>query len=57
MKTMHLDPIGGLAGDMLCAALLDAGLDEQQWRDTLGCLDIPETKISISKTKKWHPQR
>ena len=35
-RILYIDPIGGLAGDMLCAALLDAGLDEAQWRQTLG---------------------
>ena len=34
-RILYIDPIGGLAGDMLCAALIDAGLDEEQWRNAL----------------------
>ena len=34
-RILYIDPIGGIAGDMLCAALLDAGLNEAQWRQHL----------------------
>ena len=34
-RILYIDPIGGLAGDMLCAALLDAGLNETMWREAL----------------------
>ena len=37
-RILYIDPIGGVAGDMLCAALLDAGLNEQKWRYTLDSL-------------------
>lgn len=41
MKTIYLDPIGGVAGDMLLAALLDAGGDEDYLLANLQKLDLP----------------
>lgn len=41
-RILYIDPIGGVAGDMLCAALLDAGLDEEQWRAGLEALPWDE---------------
>lgn len=40
MRTIYLDCIGGAAGDMLLAALLDAGADEDFVRAELGTLGL-----------------
>ena len=35
MRIIYIDPVGGLAGDMLCAGLFDAGLDFNIWNALL----------------------
>ena len=47
MKTLFIDPVGGIAGDMLCAALMDLGLDEVTWRRNLKQLSIDNYNIQI----------
>ena len=41
MKTAYLDPIGGIAGDMFLAALLDGGGDEEYLLRELKKADLP----------------
>ena len=57
-RHLVIDPIGGIAGDMLCAALidLDAKLNPQdhslhleQWKEVLRGLNLEHTLISTSK--------
>lgn len=47
MKTLYIDPVGGIAGDMLCAALFDAGLDFNHWKQELEKLEIPLPKLGL----------
>ncbi len=48
-RILYIDPIGGVAGDMLCAALLNAGLDENKWRQGLEALPWTE-EVSIERS-------
>jgi uncharacterized protein (TIGR00299 family) protein len=49
MNTLYIDPIGGIAGDMLCAALLDIGLDAEEWKKELSSLDLHNYEIQVSR--------
>ena len=49
MNTLYIDPIGGIAGDMLCAALLDIGLHADEWRKQLSSLNLDNYEMHISK--------
>lgn len=52
MKTLCIDPVGGLAGDMLCAALFDAGLDFEHWKAELKKLAIPLPQITLETVQR-----
>jgi uncharacterized protein (TIGR00299 family) protein len=41
MKTLLLNPTAGIAGDMLAAALLDAGADTPEFHEQLARIDMP----------------
>ena len=49
MSVLYIDPIGGIAGDMLCAALLDLGLNQQTWQETLSNLPLDNYRMEITK--------
>lgn len=47
MRSLYLDPVGGLAGDMLLAALLDTGIDETEVRARLASLPLRGCRIEF----------
>ena len=49
---LHIDPLGGAAGDMLLAALFDIGLDFEQWKSTLEKLPIEKSLIELSVVQR-----
>lgn len=48
MKVAYFDCQFGAAGDMLVAALIDAGLDEQKWQSELSGIALPKDSFSVS---------
>lgn len=52
MKTAYFDCFSGISGDMILAALLDAGLDETSFRAELAKLPDIEFDLKISKVIK-----
>jgi uncharacterized protein (TIGR00299 family) protein len=52
MKTLYLDLIGGLAGDMFIAALLDLGVDAKKLERELKKLKLDGYHLHISRSQK-----
>ncbi|MCA8995402.1 MAG: nickel pincer cofactor biosynthesis protein LarC, partial [Planctomycetaceae bacterium] len=52
MKVVYLECATGISGDMTLAALLDAGIDEQQLRDGIASLDLPGVSLEIEEVMK-----
>lgn len=52
MKTAYFDCPSGAAGDMILAALIDAGLDPDALRDSLSTLSIEKFHIEIEKVSR-----
>lgn len=50
-KIAYLDPFGGAAGDMVLAALVDAGADEPFVRRQLAGLDLPGWSLTLSQRR------
>jgi len=48
----YLDCIGGLAGDMLLAALLDAGSPHEVLHDAVRALGLGDVKVEVSRTER-----
>jgi len=46
-SVLHLDPFGGVAGDMLLAALVDVGADAARIRETLAGLRLPGWELEV----------
>lgn len=51
-RTLYLDCIGGIAGDMLLAALLDVGASEDTLRDLPARLGIGEVGIEVERVER-----
>lgn len=49
MSTLLIDPVGGLAGDMLLAALVDLGAPEEELRARIGSLPLERYTLSIDR--------
>ena len=52
MKIAYFDLIAGASGDMILAALVDAGLPVAELRDALGLLDLPEFELTASRVMR-----
>lgn len=50
---IHIDPLGGVAGDMIAAALLDALPDRADWAIAQARLVVPERFASIHVERSW----
>ena len=45
-RVLHLEPVGGIAGDMLCAALIDLGAELAPIQKTLASLPVEGLSVS-----------
>jgi len=52
VSILHFDCISGAAGDMLLAALIDAGASESAVRHSLDGLGLPDWRLDIERTSK-----
>ena len=52
MKTAYFDCFAGAGGDMISAALLDAGLDKDFLINQINSLNLPDTSVEIKKVVK-----
>jgi uncharacterized protein (TIGR00299 family) protein len=49
---VYLDCVGGIAGDMTCAALLDAGASEEALREVPVRLGLPDVELRVERTER-----
>jgi len=52
MKIAYFDCFAGAGGDMICAAMLDAGLDADFLKEQIGTLGLKNLKINIESAKR-----
>lgn len=53
-KLLLLDPVGGLAGDMLLGALIDLGVSPDLLRLHLSSLGLPRFEMEVATVKRRH---
>lgn len=51
-RIAYLDPVGGLAGDMVLAALLDAGAPQDVLDGTVRTLGLDDVRIVVTRTER-----
>lgn len=51
-RLLYIDAVGGVAGDMLLAALLDAGADEAAVREALAGLRVPGLELLLGRERR-----
>ena len=51
-RIAYLDPVGGLAGDMVLAALLDAGAPRDVLDGTVGALGLDDVRIDVTRPER-----
>ena len=51
-RTAYVDPVGGVAGDMLLAALLDAGAPRSVLDDTVHALGLHDLRVSVRRVER-----
>ena len=52
MRTLYIDCFAGIAGDMFLGALLDLGLDADEFRKKLSSLALGEYELQIRRGKR-----
>lgn len=52
MTIAYFDCFSGIAGDMLLAALLDAGVPLERFQDTIRALGLAEATLSVERVKR-----
>lgn len=51
-QVLHLEPVGGIAGDMLCAALIDLGAELAPIQDALASLPVDGLTVSTTRVTR-----